>query len=227
MGQITTHGIGPAKSFSEVIGRAEEIARAMGSPVAAPEHFLLGMLHANSRPIRILAERGMLDPGEAEAALMSFVSAPGYSPSSLPASAPPLPRDNVRLMAGRTAAAMGDSAVRELHAFLAIIRKRDTVPARALAQILAERGVDLAAAEAAVLEASGEMAALPESAVILPADQDFDDGLRDAIVASRSPGTAGMSVGITADGRVWVKVAGNDSRTVVNAALASLGRGLI
>ena len=66
--------------FHEVIGRAEEIARAMGSLVAGPEHFLLGMLHANSWPIHILAERGILDPGEAEAAVMSIISAPGYSP---------------------------------------------------------------------------------------------------------------------------------------------------
>jgi hypothetical protein len=199
----------------------------MGSPVAAPEHFLLGMLHANSWPIRVLAERGILDPGEAEAAVMSIISAPGYSPPLVPASAHPRPRDNVRLMAGATAAAMGDSASSELHAFLAIIRKRETVPARALAQVLTERDADLGAAEAAVLEARDERTAVPESAVILPADQDFDNGLRDAIVASRRPGTAGMSVGVTADDRVWVKVAGNDSRTVVNAALASLGRRLV
>jgi hypothetical protein len=126
-------------------------------------------------------------------------------------------------MAGETAAVMGDSATSELHAFLAIIGQRDTVPARALAQMLAASDADLAAAETAVLEARKERPAVPEAAVILPADQDFDNALRDAIVASRAP-KAGMAVGVTADQRVWVKVIDDDSRTVVNAALASLGR---
>jgi hypothetical protein len=64
---------------------------------------------------------------------------------------------------------------------------------------------------------------VPESAVILPADQDFDNALRDAIVALTTPRSR-MAVGITADERVWVKLDGDDSRTVVNAALASLRR---
>lgn len=89
MGRITTTGIDPTGGFHEVIGRAEEIARVMGSPVAGPEHFFLGLLHANSWPVRILAERGILDPDEAEAAVMSIISAPGYC---LLRSSPPLPR---------------------------------------------------------------------------------------------------------------------------------------
>lgn len=225
MGRITSSGIDPTGSFHEVIGRAEEIARVMGSPVAGPEHFFLGLLHANSWPIRILAERGILDPGEAEAAVMSIISAPGYSPPPLlaPAPAPPLARDNVLLTAGQTAAVMGDSAISELHAFLAIIGQRGTVPARALAQVLAASDADLAAAETAVLEARKERPAVPEAAVVLPADQDFDNALRDAIVALKTP-RSGMVIGITADERVWVKLNSDDSRTVVNAALASLGR---
>lgn len=225
MGRITTHGMEPAKSFREVIGRAEEIARAMGSPVAGPEHFFLGMLHANSWPIHILVERGILDLAEAEAAVMSIISAPGYSSPPLLASAPapPVPRDNVRLMAAKIAVAMGDSAFGELHAFLAIIRQREAVPTRALAQVLAARDTDLAAAEAAVLEARNQTPPVPESAVILPADQDFDNALRDAISASKT-GKGGTVVGITADQRVWIKVIGHDTRTVVNAAMASLGR---
>jgi ATP-dependent Clp protease ATP-binding subunit ClpA len=225
MGRITSSGIEPTRSFCEVIGRAEEIARAMGSPVAGPEHFFLGLLHASSQPILILAERGILDPGEAEAAVMSIISAPGYSPPPLlaPAPAPAMPRDNVLLMAGKTAAVMGDSATSELHAFLAIIGQRDSVPARALALVLAASDAGLAAAETAVLEAREERPAVPGTAVVLPGDQDFDNALRDAIVASWAPKT-GMAVGITADQRVWIEVIGDDSRTVVNAALASLGR---
>jgi ATP-dependent Clp protease ATP-binding subunit ClpA len=225
MGRITSSGIDPTGSFYEVIGRAEEIARTMGSQVAGPEHFFLGLLHANSWPIRILAERGILDPGEAEAAVISIISAPGYSPPPLlaPAPTPPLPRDNVLLMAGKTAAVMGDSAICELHAFLAIISQGDSVPARALAQVLAASDADLAATETAVLEARKERPAVPEAAVILPADQDFDNALRDAIVASRPP-KAAMAIGITGDERVWIEVIDDDARTVVNAALASLGR---
>ena len=126
-------------------------------------------------------------------------------------------------MAGKTTVAMGDSAISELHAFLAMIGQRDTVPARALAQVIAASYADLAAAETAVLEARKEGPAVPEDAVILPADQDFDNALRDAIVAFKTSKT-GMAVGITADERVWVKLGGDDSSTVVNAALASLGR---
>jgi hypothetical protein len=222
MGQIVTSGIEPTGDFYEVIGRAEEIARVMGNPVAGPEHFFLGLLHANSWPISILAERGVLDPGEAEAAVMSIISAPGYSPPPLLAPGS-VARDNVVLMAGKTAAAMGDSASSNLHAFLAIIGQRDTVPALALAQVLAANDADLAAAETAVLEARNERPATPEAAVILPADQDFDNALRDAISASRAQ-RGGMAVGITADERVWVEVFDDDSRTVVDAALASLGR---
>jgi ATP-dependent Clp protease ATP-binding subunit ClpA len=225
MGRITTTGIKPTGSFFEIIGRAEEIARIMGSPVAGPEHFFLGMLHADSWPIYLLAERGILDPDEAEAAVMSIISAPGYSPPALlaPAPAPPVARDEVVLMAGKTAAAMGESASSDLHAFLAIIRQRDTVPARALAQVLAANDSNLAAAETAVLEASDETPAVPEAAVILPADQDFDDALQDAISACRAQ-RGGMIIGSTADEQVWIEVIDDDSRTVVNAALASLGR---
>ena len=92
---------------------------------------------------------------------------------------------------------MGDSAISELHAFLAIIGQGDTVPVRALTQVLAASGADLAAAETAVLEARNEMPAVPEAAVVLPADQDFDDALRDAIVASRAQG-AGMAMTVIA-----------------------------
>ena len=157
---------------------------------------------------------------------MSIISAPGYSlpPLVAPAPAPAIPKANVLLAAGQRAAAMGDSVISELHAFLAIIGQDDTVPARALARVLAASGADLAAAETAVLEARNERPAVPEAAVILPADQDLDNALMDVIVASRPPQKAGMAIGITADERVWVELIGDDSRTVVNAALASLGR---
>ena len=226
MGRIILSSVEATGSFREVIGRAEEIARVMGSPVAGPEHFLLGLLHADSWPTRILAERGILDPAEAESAVMSIISAPGYSlpPLVAPAPAPAIPKANVLLAAGQRAAAMGDSVISELHAFLAIIGQDDSVPARALARVLAASGADLAAAETAVLEARNERPAVPEAAVILPADQDLDNALMDVIVASRPPQKAGMAIGITADERVWVELIGDDSRTVVNAALASLGR---
>jgi hypothetical protein len=220
MARITTHGIDPTGGFYQVIGRAEEIARFMGSPVAGPEHYFLGLLHANSWPVSFLADRGILDPAVAEAAVLAIIGAPGYSP---PAPVPPLPRENVLLLAGETAAVMGASHISDLHAFLAIIRQADTVPARAIARALAASGADLAEVEAALAEHAADRPAPPDGAVILPADQDFDDEFRDALVTARGP-KAGMAVGVTADDQVWVHVADEDSRAIVNTALAALQR---
>jgi hypothetical protein len=213
--RITTHNIDPTGDFYQVIGRAEEIARFMGSPVAGPEHYFLGLLHANSWPVSFLADRGILDPAAAEAAVLAIIGAPGYSP--------PEPGENVLLLAGQTAAAMGASHISDLHAFLAVIRQAGTVPGRAIARALAASGADLARAEAALAEHAADRPAPPDGAVILPADQDFDDEFRDALVTARGP-EAGMAVGVTADDRVWVHVADDDSRAIVNTALAALHR---
>jgi hypothetical protein len=222
--RITAHGIDPTGGFYQVIGRAEEIARFMGSPVAGPEHYFLGLLHANSWPVSFLAGRGILDPAVAEAAVLAIIGAPGYPPPGPPSPSPsPSPRENVLLLAGKTAAAMGASHISDLHAFLAIIRQVDTVPARAIAQALAVSGADLAEVEAALAEHAADRPAPPDGAVTLPADQDFDDEFRDALVTARGP-EAGMAVGVTADDRVWVHVADEDSRAIVNTALAALQR---
>jgi hypothetical protein len=220
--RITTNCIGPTGGFYQVIGRAEEIARFMGSPVAGPEHYFLGLLHANSWPVSFLADRGILDPAVAEAAVLAITGAPGYSPPA-PAPAPPSARENVLLLAGYTAAEMGASHISELHAFLAIIRQADTVPVRAIARALAASGADLAGMEAALAEHAADRPAPPDGAVILPADQDFDDDFSDALVTARGP-KAGMAVGVTADDRVWVHVADEDSRAIVNTALTALQR---
>jgi hypothetical protein len=64
---------------------------------------------------------------------------------------------------------MGDSYLGVEHAFLAMIRHRDTVPARALAGL-----ADLDALEAAVLEAKNAPAGdPPEDAVFLPKGQEM------------------------------------------------------
>ena len=190
----------------------------MGSPVAGPEHYFLGLLHANSWPVSFLADRGILEPAVAEAAVLAIIGAPGYSPP-----ARPLPGDNVLLLAAKTAAAMGASYISDLHAFLAIIRQADTVPARAIARALAASGADLAEVEAALAEHAADRIGPPDGAVILPADQDFDDEFRDALITARGP-KAGMAVGVTADDRVWVHVADEDSRAIVNTALTALQR---
>jgi hypothetical protein len=216
--RITANGIDPTGGFYQVIGRAEEIAHFMGSPVAGPEHYFLGLLHANSWPVSLLADRGILEPAVAEAAVLAIIGAPGYSPP-----ARPLPGENVLLLAGKTAAAMGASHISDLHAFLAIIRQADTVPARAIARALAASGADLAGVEAALAEHAADRIGAPDGAVILPADQDFDDEFRDALITARGP-EAGMAVGLTADDRVWVHVADEDSRAIVNTALTALQR---
>ena len=72
---------------------------------------------------------------------------------------------------------MGDSCLRVEYAFLAMIRHRETVPARALAGL-----ADLDALEAAVLEARNAPAGAPsEDAVFLPEGQEMDGPLRRAV----------------------------------------------
>ena len=124
-----------------------------------------------------------------------------------------------------TAVEMGDSYLGVEHALLAMIRKRETVPALALAGL-----ADLDAVEAAVLEAMNAPAAgPPEGAVFLPEGQELDSPLSTAIIDALPEGSTFGFNG--ADGRTWVHVFGPDgsadpgvTREVLNTALSSLGR---
>jgi hypothetical protein len=123
---------------------------------------------------------------------------------------------------------MGDSYIGLEHAFLAMIRRPESVPARALAGLA---DLDLEALEAAVLEAENSPAGGPPAdAVFLPDGQQMDGPLCRAIAEALPEGTTfGFNSG--PDARTWMHVIGaGDSnnplltREVLNTALASLNR---
>jgi len=85
------------------------------------------MLHDGGWPLSAVS--GLVDLARAEAAVLSILDSPGYSP-------PPPPRFPARTgyvepsWGARAAVEMGDSYLGVEHAFLAMIRNRETVPAR-------------------------------------------------------------------------------------------------
>lgn len=221
MGRVFDQTLSPNPHYYAITGRAAEIARALGSPVGGAEHLFLGMLHDGGWPVSVISR--LVDLGQAEAAVLHILDSPGYSP-------PPPPRFPVRKGYVHTWGAdiafeMGDSYIGVEHAFLAMIRDRGTVPARALAGL-----ADLDALEAAVLEAKSAPAGRPpEDAVFLPEGQDMDAPLRRAIIGALPEGTTfGFNQG--GDERTWMRVVGPDdssdpevTREVLSAALVSLG----
>jgi hypothetical protein len=220
MTQVSGRGLSPTPHHYQIMGRAAEIARAMGSPVGGAEHLFLGMLHDAGWPMRAIS--GLVDLGSAEAAVLGILNGPGYSPPPLPTF---LVRDGfVQPWGGRVAVEMGDSYIGVEHAFVAMIRARETVPARALAGL-----ADLDALESAVVEAKNAASSGPgEDAVFLPAGQQMDGPLMKAIRDGLPDGT---TFGFNHDAeRTWVSVIGPGgrespavTRQVLNTALASLG----
>jgi Clp amino terminal domain, pathogenicity island component len=214
-------GLSPTPHYCTIQGRAAEIARAMGSPVAGAEHPFLGMLHDGGWPVRVLS--GLVDLDGAEAAVLRIINGPDYSP-------PPPPRfpvtdSFVYPWGGQIAARMGDSCIGLEHAFLAMIRMRDTIPARALAGL-----ADLDALEAAVLAAKNAPLGAPADAAFLPDGQMLDGALMSA-VAEALPDGATFGFNRDAAGRTWLHVIGPGDHTdpaltrqVLNTALASLDR---
>jgi hypothetical protein len=207
--------------YYQIRGRAAEIARALGSPVGGAEHLFLGMLHDGGWPVSVISR--LVDLGQAEAAVLGILNGPGYS-------CPPAPRfpagaGYVQTWGADIAVDMGDSYIGVEHAFLAMIRSRETVPARALAGL-----ADLDAVEAAVLEAKNAPAGPGADAVLLPEGQELDGPLERAIIEALPEGsTFGFNHG--KDNRSWIVVIGPGwsrdpgvTREVLNTALASLGR---
>jgi hypothetical protein len=121
---------------------------------------------------------------------------------------------------------IGDSHIGVEHAFLAMIRMRETVPARALAGL-----TDLDAIEAAILEAkNAPPGGPPEDAVFLPEGQELDSPLSRAVADALPDGTT-FCFNTDEDERTWLCVIGPEdslgpgvTREVLNTALASLGR---
>jgi hypothetical protein len=219
MTQAPGRGLSPTPRYYRIEGRAAEIARVMGSPVGGAEHLFLAMLHDGSWPLSVIS--GLVDLDRAEAAVLGILNGPGYSP-------PPPPRffvrdGHVELWGAKLAHDMGDSYLGVEHAFLAMIRKRETVPARALAGL-----ADLGALESAVLEAKNAPVGPGKDAIFLPEGQQMDGELTAAIVEALPDGT---TFGFNRDAeRTWMSVIGPGGRVdpeltrqVLNTALASLG----
>jgi hypothetical protein len=222
MGRAFDGALFPNPHHYMIRGRAAEIAWSLGSPVGTAEHLFLGMLHDGGWPVNVISS--LVDPGQAEAAVLSILSSPDYS-------APPSPQfparhGDVELWGAEVAHHMGDSYLGAEHAFLAMIRDRETVPARALATL-----TDLDAVEAAVIAAKNARTNDPPTdAVFLPEGQEMDGPLRKAVIDALPEGsTFGFN---HADGeRTWMHVLGPDgslgpevSREVMNTALRNLGR---
>jgi Clp amino terminal domain, pathogenicity island component len=196
-----------------VLGRAAEIARAAGSSQAGPEHLMIAILHEPAAvPTQVLAS--LVDLDQVETAVGDMMSSPdrGAGAEALPTFWGP-----------GAAMTLGHEYIGVEHLFLDLVRRRDAVPARALA-----RFIDPALAEAAVLDVvgspgyRGEPFATP-GRVFLPDGQELDDALRTALFDSL-PDRA--SIGFNwENGRPWVHVTGaGETRDVLNAALARLGR---
>lgn len=190
--------LSPNPHYYQIKGRAAEIARALGSRVGGAEHLFLGMLHDGGWPVNVIAR--LVDLGQAEAAVLGILNSPGYSPPPVPRIL--VPAGYVRAWGAEIAFEMGDSYLGVEHAFLAMIRMRETVPARALASL-----ADLDELEAAVLEAKNAPAGgPPEDAVFLPEGQEMDGPLRRA-VADALPDSTTFSFSDD-DNRTWIRVIG-------------------
>ena len=212
----------PTPHYYMIMGRAAEIARTLGSPIGGAEHLFLGMLHDGGWPVSAISP--LVDPGRAEEAVLGIMHDPGYSPPS--PSRFYVPDGYVQHWGAYLALEMGDSYLGAEHAFLAMIRNRETVPARGLAGL-----ADLDALEAAVLEAkNAPPAGPPEGAVFLPAGLVMDSTLTRAI-ADALPDNTTFGFNNDGDERTWMHVIGPGgsagpgvTREVLNTALASQGR---
>jgi Clp amino terminal domain, pathogenicity island component len=191
--------LSPTPRYYEPRGRAAEIARAPGSPAGGAEHLFLGMLHDGGWPVTVISQ--LVDLGRAEAAVLDILNSPGYSPPPPPRF--PLHDGYMRLIGAEVAHQMGASYLGLGHAFLSMIRRRETVPARALASL-----ADLDALEAAVLEAlSAPVSGPPQDAVFLPEGLEMDGPLRRA-VAEALPEETTFAFNSVPDEGTWIRVFG-------------------
>jgi Clp amino terminal domain, pathogenicity island component len=217
--------LSPTPHYYELTGRAAEIARASGSPVSGAEHLFLGMLHDGGWPVSAIS--GLVDLTRAEAAVRAILDSPGYSPP--PPSGGPFVSGREAgppLWGARVATEMGDSHLGAEHALLAMIRSRETVPARALAGL-----AELDTLDAAIVAARNAPVGPHEDAVLLPEGQQLDSPLLSAISDAVPEGATFGFNGRAETGETWIDVFGPGgslgrevSREVLNTALASLGR---
>ena len=216
MGSVFDDALRLMTGYHEIRGRAAEIGRGRGSWIILAEHFFLGMLHDGGGKCMEVLSRSV-DLGEVESAVLAILDDPGYALP--PGPGRPVPMIQNGIWGVRAAVRMGHTVISVDHAFLDLIRQRDTVPARALVRL----GLDLDAVDTAVVEAMTVPAPVPDGAVFLPDGQEFDDLLYRAVRDALPRGT-GLSVSPHGD-RPWLKVPGPyDTAEILNAALAALGR---
>lgn len=158
-----------------------------------------------------------VDLGEAESAVLAIIYAPGYSLP--PAPGHPVPMIQRGIWGVQAATHMGHTNISADHAFLDVIRQRDTVPALALTRL----GLDLDAIGTAIADAMTTPAPIPQGAVFLPDGQEFDAPLHKAIRDTLPPGT-GISLSSRGE-QPWLKVNGPyDTAEILNSALMAIGR---
>ena len=219
--------VSPNPASYRVLGRADEIARMMNSPHARAEHVFLAIIHDDkAMPAQVLS--GLVDLNIAEAAVIEEVGksagrpAPGRPGAGRPAERPSRPE----LGGIQVAAEMGDSYLGTWHLFLAVIKDRQSPPARALARL-----VDLSQVETAVIDAMntpefrGFKNSFTEDQLLLPEGLELDQALIGAISGAVPAGAMFGFNWRKDDGRPWIQVTqpGNP-RAALNTALASLGR---
>jgi Clp amino terminal domain, pathogenicity island component len=207
----------PNPAYYRTLGRADEIARMLHSPHVRAEHQFLAILHDDKHWTAAVLAR-MVDLNLVEAA----VTEKAGNPADQQRGRPPGPDQS----GFRVAAEMDASYVGREHLFLALIRDRQSVPARALASL-----IDLDQVEDAVLDTMnspgfrGFKNSFGGDELLLPEGQELDPALITAIAKSVP---AGATFGFNwreEDGRPWIRVTqpGNP-RNAVNTALADLGR---
>jgi ATP-dependent Clp protease ATP-binding subunit ClpA len=209
--------VSPNPACYRILGRAEEIARMMNSPHVRAEHMFLAIIHDDrAMPAQVLS--GLVDLNMAEAAVIEEVGKSAGRPAERPS--------RPELAGTQVAAEMGDSYLGTWHLFLAVIKDRQSPPARALARL-----VDLSQVETAVIDAMntpefrGFKNSFTEDQLLLPEGLELDQALIGALSGAVP---AGATFGFNwrkDDGRPWIQVTqpGNP-RAALNTALASLGR---
>jgi ATP-dependent Clp protease ATP-binding subunit ClpA len=209
--------VSPNPACYRILGRADEIARMMNSPHARAEHVFLAIIHDDkAMPAQVLS--GLVDLNMAEAAVIEEVGKSAGRPAERPS--------RPELAGIQVAAEMGDSYLGTWHLFLAVIKDRQSPPARALAGL-----VDLSQVETAVIETMnspgfrGFKNSFAEDELLLPAGLELDQALIGALSESVPEGATFGFNWRKDDGRPWIRVTqpGNP-RDALNAALLSLGR---
>jgi ATP-dependent Clp protease ATP-binding subunit ClpA len=208
--------ISPNPACYRVLGRADEIARMTNSPHMRAEHLFLAIIHDKGMPAQVLARLADID--RLEAAVTEAAGRAAAQPDERPS--------RPELAGFRVAAEMGASYVGTWHLLLALIRDRQSVPARALAGLVDPGQVETAVTD--VMNSPGFRGfkdSFGEDELLLPEGLELDQTLIGALARSIPESAAFGFNWRKDDGRPWIHVSRpGDPRAALNAALVSLGR---